>query len=118
MEALTARADLAAWNGELEHAHRLMQEALAVDPTSKATAEQIERIGYYSKLLSHARVQLVIPMAIVLILFSVCSGYFARDLSSQLYALLFIQVGLLMVAAIVGAAIVWSRGRGERGTNE
>jgi hypothetical protein len=27
-------------------------------------------------------------------------------------------IGLLVVAAIVGVAIVWSRGRGERGSNE
>jgi cytochrome c-type biogenesis protein CcmH/NrfG len=99
LQALTGRARLAIWAGDVENGYRFLQMALAVDPTNTVIAEQIESIKSAAKELSHSRMQLFVPLALAMIFLSVSMGYSIRELASKLYLLLFLQVAVLMSLA-------------------
>jgi tetratricopeptide (TPR) repeat protein len=99
VEALTERANLAIWIGDLDHARRFLQLALAVDPTNTAIAEQIQRIESAAEQLSRSRMQLIVPLALVIIFLSTGIGYSARELTLKVYMLLFLQIAVLMSLA-------------------
>jgi tetratricopeptide (TPR) repeat protein len=99
VQALTERANLAIWIGDLDHARRFLQLALAVDPTNTVIAEQIQRIESTAEQLSHSRIELIVPLALVLIFLSTGIGYSARELTLKAHLLLFLQIAVLMSLA-------------------
>jgi tetratricopeptide (TPR) repeat protein len=102
VQALTGRARLAIWAGDLDNAYRFLQLARAVDPTSTVVAEQIESIKRAAKELSHSRMQLFVPLALTIIFLSIGVGYSTRELTGKSYLLLLLQVVILM-----GLAALW-----------
>jgi tetratricopeptide (TPR) repeat protein len=99
VQALTGRARLAVWAGDLENAYRFLQMALAIDPTNPVIAEQIESIKRAAKELNHSRMQLFVPLALTIIFLSVGVGYSTRELTGKLHLLLLLQVVVLMSLA-------------------
>jgi tetratricopeptide (TPR) repeat protein len=99
LQALTGRAHLAIWAGDLDNGYRFLQMALAIDPTNTLIAEQIESIKAAAKELSHSRMQLLVPLALTMIFLSIGIGYSTRELTGKLYLLLFLQVVVLMSLA-------------------
>lgn len=102
LQALTGRARLAIWAGDLDNGYRFLQMALAVDPTNTIIIEQIESIKRAAKELSHSRMQLFVPIALTIIVLSIGIGYSTRELTRKSYLLLFLQVVVLM-----GLAAFW-----------
>jgi tetratricopeptide (TPR) repeat protein len=99
VQALTGRARLAIWAGDLDNGYRFLQMALAVDPTNTVIAEQIESTKRAAKEVSHSRMQLFVPLALAITFLSVSIGYSMRELTWKLYLLLFLQVAVLMSLA-------------------
>jgi tetratricopeptide (TPR) repeat protein len=99
VQALTGRAHLAIWAGDLDNASRFLQTALAVDPTNAVVAEQIESIKHAAEELSHSRMPLFAPLALIIIFLSIGIGYSTRELTYKVYLLLFLQVAVLMSLA-------------------
>jgi tetratricopeptide (TPR) repeat protein len=97
--ALIGRARLAMRTGDLDKAYRFLQMALAVDPTNTIITEQIESINRATKELSHARMQLFVPLALIIIFLSIGIGYSIPELTRKVYVLLFLQVAVLMSLA-------------------
>jgi tetratricopeptide (TPR) repeat protein len=101
LQALTGRANLAIWAGDLDDGYRFLQMALAVDPTNRVVAEQIESIERAAKELSRSRMQLLVPLALMMIFLSIGIGYSTRHLTSKMYLLLFLEVAVLMSLAAI-----------------
>lgn len=99
VEALTGRARLAIWTGDLDNARHFLQMALAVDPTSTVIAQQIQSIESAAEQLSQARMPLIVPLILAIIFLSIGIGYSARELTPKVYLLLFLQVAVLMSLA-------------------
>jgi tetratricopeptide (TPR) repeat protein len=99
LQALTGRARLAIWAGDLDNGYRFLQTALAVDPTNTVIAEQIESIKRVAKELNHSRMQLFGPLALIIIFLSIGIGYSTPELTRKVYLLLFLQVAVLMSLA-------------------
>jgi len=99
VNALIERARLATWTGNLDKAYRFLQMALAVDPTNTIIVEQVEGIKHAAKELTHSRMQLFVPFALILILLSIGTGYSTPELTRKIYLLLFLQVAALMSLA-------------------
>jgi hypothetical protein len=99
LQALTGRARLAIWAGDLDNGYRFLQTALAVDPTNTVIAEQIESIKRTAKELNHSRMQLFGPLALIIIFLSIGIGYSTPELTRKVYLLLFLQVAVLMSLA-------------------
>jgi hypothetical protein len=99
VQALTGRARLAIWAGDLDNGYRLLQMAHAVDPTNSVVSQQIESVAIGAKELSHSRMQLFVPLAMILVFISVGIGYSIRELTWKVYLLLFLQVAALMSVA-------------------
>jgi tetratricopeptide (TPR) repeat protein len=97
--ALMGRARLAIWTGDLDQAYRFLQMALTADPTNTAIRAQIESIKRAAKELRHSRIQLFIPIALIIIFLSIGIGYSTRELTRKVYLLLFLQVAALMSLA-------------------
>jgi tetratricopeptide (TPR) repeat protein len=99
VQALTGRARLAMWAGDLDQAYHLLQMARALDPTDAAITERAENIKYAAKELRYSRMQLLVPLALILIFMSIGIGYSTRELTRRVYLLLFLQVAVLMSLA-------------------
>jgi tetratricopeptide (TPR) repeat protein len=99
LQALTGRARLAIWAGDLDNGYRFLQMALAVDPTNTIIAQQSESIKHAAKELSHSRMQLFVPLALIIIFLSIGIGYSTPELTRKVYLLLFLQVAVLMSLA-------------------
>jgi tetratricopeptide (TPR) repeat protein len=102
LQALTGRAHLAIWAGDLDTGYRLLQMALVVDPTNAVIAEQVGSIKRAAEELSRSRMQLFVPLALIMIFLSIGIGYSSRSLSFKVYLLLFLEVAVLM-----GLAALW-----------
>jgi len=99
VQALIGRARLAVWTGDLDKAYRFLQMAFAVDPTDTIITQQIESIKRAAKELSHSRMQLFVPLALIIIFLSIGIGYSTPELTRKVYLLLFLQVAVLMSLA-------------------
>jgi tetratricopeptide (TPR) repeat protein len=99
LQALTGRARLAIWAGDLDNGYRFLQMAIAVDPTNTVIAEQIESIKRAAKELSHSRMQLFVLLALIIVFLPIGVGYSTPELTRKVYLLLFLQVAVLMSLA-------------------